>query len=213
METLTSNSGDGSFLGLPRELRDIVYSHLINSRNDLSSRIEHWWPSTNGFMLDFPTALLGVSSIVRDEAREYFYRQNIWCIHIVQCLGEPIYDISRKLPTERSLISHYVLSIFVPQTSLITVIQRDVRKICEALVAGPRIKTLEIAFRETGRLEELEVLLPLGLLASHVDNIVVRKFDYYRTFYLLKHVISGPAKWSIPEDYWQYTSSFMPEPL
>ena len=200
-----------SFLGLPRECRDVIYSYLTHKQHKKPMRLQ--WTSTS---TTFPTALLRACQQIHNEAAAFLYSHME--LSILIGLHSAGMVMAMVPPQYRSLIRHYNMAILERHDSPLT--YEKVHDVCMELRAGPRIKSVGIEIKVTkseqavpeehqDRYSFVDGFAPL---ADHVETFIIgviatmegrrdssRDEECYRR---LRRVLDGPAVWSYPcRDY------------
>ena len=184
----TFSSRRVSFLLLPLEVRDIVYCLLRQPRTFQSTSKVRLGPRSDILSFSLPPTLLRVCRQIHDEASSYLYSYASWRLmlgtHIPPCFP------AATIPTYSHMVSRYEIRIYMSSITLWKDNEHDMQLLCQQLMAGPRIKKLEVHYTLeyksgwenypwTGGtaffppLRNHEILKHLGILSEHVDEIVV----------------------------------------
>ena len=201
------------FLGMPEELRRLIYRQLMTT---------HWPPFLQIDSIErtrpvhtFSTALLRICRFIHDEASIYFYSHLTWRTH----LG--LYEAPRMpamlVPSYSHMISHLEMSILLlpldDRSSL-----DNLKEVSKQLSKGGRIKTLEIHTVATDvRVDGIHSCLQgLAPLADRVDEIIIGQLTIdpadklsnrsrdKEAYHHLKEIFYRVKKWSFPYSDHQY---------
>ncbi|MCJ1436549.1 hypothetical protein MMC27_005928 [Xylographa pallens] len=203
-----------SFLGLPRECRDVIYQYLLSDREQKKPVMVKWTPAS----ATFPTALLQCCPQIKAEAATFLY-SNIE-LSILIGLSSARMVMATVPPQYRALIRHYDIAVIERYDSWPT--YEKVYDVCNELRAGPRIQSVRIQIEVSksqqafprDSLDRYAFVDGFAPLANHVDHFIVgiiasteripdssRDEECYRR---LRGVLDGPAKWSYPIPDYQF---------
>ncbi|MCJ1390659.1 hypothetical protein MMC18_003520 [Xylographa bjoerkii] len=202
-----------SFLGLPRECRDVIYSYLLYYKQPMKPVMVKWTPASAAF----PTALLRSCQQIKDEAATYLYSHIE--LPILIGLSSARMVMATVPPQYRPLVRHYDIAIIERYDSPPT--YEKVHDVCKELREGPRIKSVRIQIEVSKSQQALPwdrvryaFVDGFAPLADHVDTFIVgiiatteRIPDSSRDqecYGRLRGALDGPAKWSYPYRDYQF---------
>lgn len=177
-----------NFLDLPREIRDMIYTHALPAGHVLTAKNEVY-PDQPWGLIDFsiPVALLQVNKQVSKEAMEIFLAQNTFKASLCAALGRP------SVFTTHAKLFRNVVAKLTYGSHLIDGEWEDLGNDVGCLVSMWKQQMRELGSMTNPRY----VLLDISCLVVAVYNLGDARKDIL-TWALLRELLT-----SLPQDVWK----------